>query len=59
MTAPPDLVVVQRVKEWSCAECGVRHEDTAYDELLMSVAARDDAREQIKDTIALILRTWA
>jgi hypothetical protein len=146
MTAPPDLVVVQRVKEWTCAECGgtgdlpswpgesarrrrerdrerradtdaglqaaivqeiarlfpgcpaeraeaiawhtsqrgsgrvgrsaagrsldekaitlavvasVRHEDTAYDELLMSGVARDDAREQIKDTIALILRTWA
>jgi hypothetical protein len=37
----------------------VRHEDTAYDELLMSGVAREDAREQIKDTITSVLRTWA
>jgi len=37
----------------------VRHEDTAYDELLMSGVAREDAREQIKDTIASVLGTWA
>jgi hypothetical protein len=37
----------------------VRHEDTAYDKLLMSGVARDDAREQIKDTIASVLATWA
>lgn len=36
----------------------VRHEDTDYDSLLMSGVPRAGAREQIKDTIDRVLRSW-
>jgi predicted CXXCH cytochrome family protein len=36
----------------------VRHENTGYDELLMSGVPRADAREQIRDTIDQVLEGW-
>lgn len=36
----------------------VRHEDTAYDELLMSGVARDEARERIRTGIDQVLDRW-
>ncbi|GGN28931.1 hypothetical protein FHR83_007935 [Actinoplanes campanulatus] len=36
----------------------VRHEDTSYDELLMSGVPRDEARAQIRDAIDRILTRW-
>lgn len=36
----------------------VRHEDTPYDEMLMSGVPRDEARERIRDDIDLILDRW-
>ena len=37
----------------------IRHEDTDYDELLMSGTARADARIQIKPAIDRILAAWS
>jgi hypothetical protein len=37
----------------------IRHEDTDYDELLMSGTARADARTQIKPAIDRVLATWS
>lgn len=37
----------------------VRHEDTAYDELLMSGVPRDEARVRVRDEIDRILDGWA
>jgi hypothetical protein len=37
----------------------VRHENTDYDELLMSGVPREEAREQIKDAIDRVLAGWA
>ena len=36
----------------------VRHEDTAYDELLMAGVAREQARERVRDDIDRILDRW-
>jgi hypothetical protein len=36
----------------------VRHEDTPYDELLMSGAARSDARERVRALVEAVLETW-
>ncbi|WP_199513847.1 DUF2293 domain-containing protein [Nucisporomicrobium flavum] len=36
----------------------VRHEDTAYDELLMAGVPRDEARQQIRDDIERVLERW-
>ena len=36
----------------------VRHEDTGYDDLLMSGAPRDEAREQVRAQIDEILTVW-
>lgn len=36
----------------------VRHEDTGYDQLLMSGMARADAREQVQDGIDRTLAAW-
>ncbi|MFI5897418.1 DUF2293 domain-containing protein [Actinoplanes sp. NPDC051513] len=36
----------------------VRHEDTAYDELLMAGVPRDQAREQIRNDIDRVLDRW-
>jgi hypothetical protein len=36
----------------------VRHEDTAYDELLMAGVPREQARERIRDDIDLVLQRW-
>jgi hypothetical protein len=36
----------------------VRHEDTAYDELLMSGVPREEARERIRDDIDRVLDEW-
>lgn len=105
-SAPPDLVVIQPVKDFTCAECGdgsgelltmdaeaisrhaglrgsgrvgrsadgralderaialavvasIRHQDTDYDELLMSGTARADARTQIKPAIDRVLAAWS
>jgi hypothetical protein len=37
----------------------IRHEDTEYDELLMSGVPREEAREQIKDAIDRVLAAWS
>jgi hypothetical protein len=37
----------------------VRHENTDYDDLLMSGVPREDARDQIRPAIDRILATWA
>jgi hypothetical protein len=37
----------------------VRHEDTDYDELLMSGVAREDARDQVRTVIDKVLSAWA
>jgi hypothetical protein len=36
----------------------VRHEDTAYDELLMAGVPRDQAREQIREDIDRVIDEW-
>lgn len=36
----------------------VRHEDTDYDELLMSGISRADARERVRPDVELVLQTW-
>jgi len=36
----------------------VRHEDTPYDELLMSGAARSDVRERVRALVDAVLETW-
>jgi hypothetical protein len=36
----------------------VRHEDTAYDELLMAGLDRADARERVRDEVARVLEAW-
>lgn len=36
----------------------VRHEDTPYDELLMSGADRTDARERVADQVDSVLEAW-
>lgn len=37
----------------------VRHEDTPYDELLMSGATRTDARERVRPLVDAMLESWA
>ena len=37
----------------------IRHEDTDYDDLLMSGTARADARTQIKPAIDRVLAAWS
>lgn len=36
----------------------IRHEDTDYDELLMSGMPRDDARDRVRDAIDRVLNGW-
>ncbi|GLY05745.1 MULTISPECIES: DUF2293 domain-containing protein [Actinoplanes] len=36
----------------------VRHEDTAYDEMLMNGVPRDEARERIRTDIDRVLKSW-
>ena len=36
----------------------VRHEDTRYDELLMSGASREEAREGVREDVQRVLETW-
>jgi len=36
----------------------VRHEDTRYDELLMSGLARELARAQVRDEVVRVLDGW-
>ncbi|MBL7256240.1 DUF2293 domain-containing protein [Paractinoplanes lichenicola] len=36
----------------------IRHEDTPYDELLMAGVPRDQARQQIRETIDRVLAAW-
>ncbi|MFD2763850.1 DUF2293 domain-containing protein [Micromonospora eburnea] len=36
----------------------VRHEDTAYDELLMAGVPREQARERVQDDIDQVLERW-
>jgi hypothetical protein len=36
----------------------VRHEETRYDDFLMSGMARDDARDLVRDDIDRVLRAW-
>lgn len=36
----------------------VRHEDTGYDELLMSGFGREDARERVRGDVELVLERW-
>jgi hypothetical protein len=36
----------------------IRHEDTAYDELLMAGVPRDEAREQIRTDLDRVLESW-
>ena len=36
----------------------IRHEDTAYDELLMSGVERAEARERLREDVDRILRHW-
>ena len=37
----------------------IRHQDTGYDDLLMSGVPRDEARDQIRPAIDRILASWA
>lgn len=37
----------------------IRHEDTKYDDLLMSGFARQDARDQVRDVIDQVLASWS
>jgi hypothetical protein len=37
----------------------VRHQDTGYDELLMSGIPREEARDQVRPVIDAVLDTWA
>jgi hypothetical protein len=37
----------------------IRHEDTDYDELLMSGVPRDEARDRIRPAIDRVLAAWA
>jgi hypothetical protein len=37
----------------------VRHQDTSYDELLMSGVPRDDARDRIRPAVDQVLASWA
>jgi hypothetical protein len=37
----------------------IRHENTDYDDLLMSGAARQDARDRVRDAIDRILASWS
>jgi hypothetical protein len=37
----------------------IRHEDTDYDELLMSGVGRQEARERIKHAVDIVLAAWA
>jgi hypothetical protein len=37
----------------------VRHEDTGYDQLLMSGTPREEARDQVRPTIDRVLDNWA
>jgi hypothetical protein len=37
----------------------VRHEDTSYDELIMSGIDRDEARAHVRDDVDRILASWA
>jgi Uncharacterized conserved protein (DUF2293) len=37
----------------------IRHQDTDYDDLLMSGVAREDARSRIRPTIDVTLATWS
>ena len=37
----------------------IRHEDTDYDQLLMSGVPRDEARDRIRPAIDRILASWA
>ena len=37
----------------------VRHQDTNYDELLMSGVPREDARDRVRPVIDAVLDTWA
>jgi hypothetical protein len=36
----------------------VRHEDTRYDELLMSGVSRDDARHRVRSEVERVLERW-
>jgi hypothetical protein len=36
----------------------VRHEDTAYDELLMSGISREEARERVRGQVQRVLESW-
>jgi len=36
----------------------VRHEDTRYDDLLMSGLERSDARESVSDEVQRVLESW-
>jgi hypothetical protein len=37
----------------------IRHEDTDYDDLLMSGVSREEARERIKPAIDRVLLAWS
>jgi hypothetical protein len=48
------------VESWRYGRVGsVRHQDTHYDDLLMSGVPRDEARDQIRPAIDRLLATWA
>jgi hypothetical protein len=40
-------------------QASIRHEDTHYDDLLMSGVAREEARDRIKPAIARVLAAWS
>lgn len=40
-------------------QASIRHEDTDYDELLMSGVGRQEARERIKHAVDMVLAAWA
>ena len=40
------------------AAAAVRHEDTRYDELLMSGIARETARSEVRTEVAHVLEVW-
>ena len=45
---------------WSTAAASsVRHEDTGYDDLLMSGVSRDEARARTRPAIDRILADWS
>jgi hypothetical protein len=52
--AASDLVVIQPLKDFTCAECG-----DEWGDLLMSGVGREEARDRIRPAIDRVLAAWS